>query len=207
MDQALFDTFVVGVYAIAGTVFVALVRRRRFSRYARFCVATIAVLVIGSPALAAALGFRLNVTGSMPVGIYRTAARPQQFKRGMLVEACAPRGAGRFGMSRDYISAGPCPDGSEPLLKRVVAVAGDTVGESDQGVVVGRALLANSKPLHQDLAGRPLRPWRFGSIMLPRCTIWLQSESARGWDSRYWGPVQTQNVLAVVTPTLVVVAR
>ena len=43
-----------------------------------------------------------------------------------------------------------------PLLKRVVALAGDEVSVSSSGVSINGQLLPNSAPLFDDEAGRPL---------------------------------------------------
>ena len=43
-----------------------------------------------------------------------------------------------------------------PLLKRVVALAGDVVSVSSSGVSINGQLLPNSAPLFDDEAGRPL---------------------------------------------------
>jgi type IV secretory pathway protease TraF len=43
-----------------------------------------------------------------------------------------------------------------PLLKRVVALAGDMVSVSSSGVSINGQLLPNSAPLFDDEAGRPL---------------------------------------------------
>jgi len=59
---------------------------------------------------------------------------------------------------RGYIPAGACPGGHEPLVKPVAAVAGDRVTVTALGIAVNGEPIAQSAPLDEDSAGRPLRP-------------------------------------------------
>src|SRR5207248_2434603 len=56
---------------------------------------------------------------------------------------------------RDYIGGGGLQP-YESMLKRLVAIGGDTVIIDDAGVVVNGSRLENTAPLATDLAGRPL---------------------------------------------------
>jgi conjugative transfer signal peptidase TraF len=144
-------------------------------------------------------GLRLNVTASMPVGIYRLAPVPLTgLQRGMLVAICAPLKAAQLGRRRAYLSGGPCAGDTEPLLKMVVAIAGDNVSTSKSGITVNGRLLRDSKPVSVDSLGRKLKPCPLGSHRLRPHQIWLYADHAKSWDSRYWGPIE--NVLATVIP-------
>jgi conjugative transfer signal peptidase TraF len=165
-----------------------------------------ALLILGN--LAAAAGLKLNLSASMPPGIYRFAVvSPREIRRGMIVAVCAPSGAAQLGRRRGYVSSGECAENSEPLLKMVAAIAGDDVAVSSSGVDVNGRLLRDSRPLAFDRAGRPLVSLPRGHFRIPRGAIWLHADHERSWDSRYWGPAPARNVLAKAVPVLINVHR
>jgi conjugative transfer signal peptidase TraF len=88
-----------------------------------------------------------------------------------------------------------------PLLKPIVAEAGDAVDVSVQGIAVNGSLLRNSAPLRVDTKGRPLPTWRFGHYVVGPGTVWVASSyTRRSFDSRYFGPVPTSSIRAYVRP-------
>jgi conjugative transfer signal peptidase TraF len=152
-----------------------------------------------------ALHLRFNVTSSMAVGIYRLVPLPKNgARRGMLVAACAPPDAAQLGRRRGYLASGPCASDTEPLLKVVVAAAGDEIALSGAGVAVNGCLLPNSLPLSHDAAGRRLSSWPYKQFPLTQGLVWLYADNVRSWDSRYWGPVPVADILAKVVPVLTV---
>ena len=144
-------------------------------------------------------GLRINSTTSMPRGVYRSiggAVRP-----GSIVAACLPCAVSQFGMERGYLGAGSCPDGVEPVVKVVAAVAGDVAEVSAQGVTVNGWPLPNSRPLDRDRGGRELLSYPAGPRRLEPGELWLSSPyEERSWDSRYFGPVPSECVTDVVVP-------
>ena len=192
-------------FAAAGTAVIATAacaQRTRLTRSMLTFTVSATLLILGN--LLSSAGLRLNASASMPLGIYRLAvASPREIHRGTLVAVCAPSGAARLGWRRGYLSRGACAENSEPLLKTVAAVAGDDVAISSSGVAVNGRLLRDSKPLAFDRAGRPLVSWPREHFRIVRGAIWLHADRERSWDSRYWGPVPTRNVLAKVVPVLV----
>jgi conjugative transfer signal peptidase TraF len=148
---------------------------------------------------------RVNLTPSMPLGIYRLEAIPSSgFVRGMFVVACAPAEAGNLGRRRGYLGRGPCPGDTEPLLKVVAAVPGDDVAVSARGVVINGCVLPNSVPLALDRSRRRLTAWPSGRYHLAPNQLWLYADNPRSWDSRYWGPAAAASILARAVPLHVV---
>jgi conjugative transfer signal peptidase TraF len=134
-----------------------------------------------------ALHLRFNCTSSMAVGIYRLVPLPRSgVRRGMLVAACAPPDAAEFGRRRGYLASGACASGTEPPPKVVAAAAGDEVALSGPGVAVNGCLLANSRPLSHEAAGRRLSAWPHKQFPLADGQLWLYADNVRSWDSRYW---------------------
>jgi conjugative transfer signal peptidase TraF len=136
-------------------------------------------------------GIRLNVTPSLPLGFYITSHLPNA----NLVEFC-PRGPAAFiSLSRQYRTAGACPDGGAPLLKPVVAFPGDQVQVSADGIRVNGQLLPNSAARFRDHLQRPLDPWPYGTYRVEPGTVWvISSFNSYSFDSRYYGAVPESSI-------------
>lgn len=163
-----------------------------------FCGVLAGTALLGASAFSRA-GLKINITGSLPRGLYmRTAARDG------LVEFC-PTDNNRSAVRgyRDYFP-GDCPDGQIPLLKPVVARAGDNVDVSREGIRVNGSLIANSAARTVDSAGRPLTPYPSGEYRVAPGELWvIGSYDARSYDSRYFGPIQSSLVRERLKPFLV----
>ena len=157
---------------------------------------------LGSPlALLAACwlgGLRLNLTGSLPVGLY-LASRAAPV-RGALVLACLPPEVAAFARERGYVPrGGACPGGVVPVGKPVLAISGDTVTVTPTGLLVNGAPVPNSQALASDRKGRPLPRLAVGRYVVGPGRLWvLSSYSRSSFDSRYFGPVEAGQVRASV---------
>ena len=156
-------------------------------------VLALAAAVVG---VVHAAGLRLNLTPSVPRGVY--LLRPGVPSRGDLVAACLPIEAAALGRQRGYLGTGACAGASAPVLKFVAAAAGDIV-EMGTDVRVNGAYLQPAPPL-EDRVGRRLYPYATGRHQLSRDQLWLFSPTTQSWDSRFFGPVPVDNVLGVVRP-------
>ena len=135
---------------------------------------------------ASALDIRVNSSPSLPLGLYLVASGPDA----TLVEFCPAEPFASLANARGYRHAGTCPDGGSPLMKPVVARAGDSVQISARGLSVNGKPIPNSAPLLKDTAGRPLMAWPFGTYAVQPGTIWVVSDyNYRSFDSRYFGPI------------------
>ena len=147
-----------------------------------------------------ALGLRINTSSSMPRGLYQ--AVDETLRPGAIVAACLPQSVAEIGLERHYLGPGECPGGAEPVVKVAVALGGDLVEVTADGVDVNGHRLPSSVPLLADRGGRPLTP-HLVRQRLVRGEVWLHSSyEARSWDSRYYGPVSEDDVLFVVVPVL-----
>lgn len=178
---------------------------KRVRSISRRAALFLGLLVLGNVAFLAAqaAGLRINTTASMPQGIYlirHGAAMPQ---RGNLVVICPSASVLVVAIPRQYLRPGPCPGNVEPLLKEVAAVPGDTVGVSDAGVVVNGRSLPNSLRVAGDCRGRSLPRIASGRYRLGRGSLWLYAPVTRSYDSRYFGPQPTANVVGLATPVLI----
>ncbi|MGH7619766.1 MAG: conjugative transfer signal peptidase TraF [Gemmatimonadaceae bacterium] len=162
----------------------------------------VALVLLGVTLLAYGLGIRLNLSASIPPGLYRIAAG--SIGTGTVVMVCLPSHISAFARSRGFVPNGSCADGSAPIGKTVAATAGDVVDVSTMGIVVNGRALRNSRPLMFDSEHRPLVPFTPGHYVVRRNDVWLVSTySSHSFDSRYFGPVHTSSIVARVRPLLV----
>lgn len=162
-------------------------------------------MVLGALAGAQALGFRVNTTASMPVGLWRVAPLAAELRRGEIVTACPPDTAGtREAAARGYLPAGLCPGRYEPLVKRIAAVPGDVVTIARAGISVNGEPVHGTAQLVRDSAGREMRLVPAGAYQVGPDQVWLLSgHDPRSWDSRYFGAVPVEKVQAVARPVWV----
>jgi conjugative transfer signal peptidase TraF len=143
------------------------------------------------------LGVRINLSPSLPPGLYLTSAA------GSLIEFCPAEPFARLALLRGYRNSGVCADGGAPLLKPMVAAEGDTVVFSSAGFDINGVRIPNTAPLAADTKNRPLNHWPFGTYTVDAGTVWVASTyNARSLDSRYFGPVPIWAIRDRVRPIL-----
>lgn len=168
-----------------------LCRQRCARRRARTRLLVIAGAA-GSIALAATIAVpphpRLvwNASASAPVGLYRVTP-DAPLRPGDMVIAWVPAEARMLAARRHYLPA------NVPLVKRVAAVAGDTVCAI--GPVISINGLAVVERRRFDGARRVL-PWWQGCATLRAGELFLlMSDAADSFDGRYFGPTGPADVI------------
>ncbi len=167
---------------------------------------TVIVVLLASLLTTRALGFHWTLTESLPRGVYQRVDVP--LVRGTLVAFCLPHAHAAFAWQRGYITAVPdlplvreCPEGYQPLLKPIVASAGDVIDLTPEAVLVNSEPMAHSQTQEQDRAGRELPHVSWGRYILTEGELWVMSTyHPASWDSRYFGPIQAETVIATVVP-------
>ena len=146
-----------------------------------------------------AFGMTLNHTPSVATGIwYAKEKAPVTPAVGDVVRTCLDPVEHDEYRQRGYLRWGIDCDGSEALLKPVAAVAGDRYAITEAGIVLNGYLVPDTKPLRADNAGRVLN-WA-GEGVLAANEVLLVSQLPTSLDSRYFGPVSTDRVLATMKP-------
>lgn len=176
----------------------SVMRQKRRILLASFFAATVitgaAIVFLGCA------GYRLNLTPSEPLGLWRIVAMNRPLRIGDLVFVCAPNSAVmREARLRGYLRIGLCDGGTAPLIKTVAALAGQVI-EVGAEVHIDGGLLLHSRLLFVDGKQRPLRPYSGGRI--PNGEIYLHSDFPGSFDSRYFGPLPVGNVLGLAQEVL-----
>lgn len=146
-------------------------------------------------------GFRLNLTPSYPVGIWRIESLDREAGIGDRVFICPPDVAAfELGFERGYLMIGMCPSGLGPLIKTVVAVAGQEVNVT-RNVTIDGTPLPNATVRLADAEGRVLPKFPGGTV--PPGFAFLHSDFGGSYDSRYFGPLPVAGILGLAHPVLV----
>jgi conjugative transfer signal peptidase TraF len=155
-------------------------------------------LITAAGFVAGLAGVRINTSSSLPLGLYLRTHE----SAATLVEFCPAEPFASFSRDRGYRVAGlACSDRAVPLLKPVIAHAGDGVEVSAAGIAVNGHLLPNTSPLRRDAAGRPLTPWPSGFYVVSPGFVWVASTYNMGsYDSRYMGPVNEKLIRGRLRP-------
>lgn len=153
------------------------------------------------------MGFRINLTDSIPIGLYRiTSADP--IKNTYVIFCPDNRESFRLAKNRGYIDHGLYCDGYGYLMKKVVAVSGDILSVTKKGVFVNHILIPYSKPKLQDGMKRALPQWQVMNYQLQKDEVMtMTSQSEWSFDGRYYGLVHTGQIKGMITPIWVINKR
>ncbi|MBN7807746.1 conjugative transfer signal peptidase TraF [Agrobacterium rubi] len=140
-------------------------------------------------------GYRINLTPSEPLGLWRIIPLHRPVAVNDLVFICPSETAAmREARARGYLRSGFCPGGVAPLIKTVIAIAGQHVDIGDSVTVDGRTVPSSDLALC-DGRGRPLTP--FPSGVVPLGHVFLHSPFPGSYDSRYFGSVPASGILGL----------
>lgn len=145
-------------------------------------------------------GLRVNTTPSEPLGLWRIVPLTRAARSGETVFVCPPDNVTmREARQRGYLRRGLCPCGFGPLIKTVIAVAGQRVDVTDR-IAIDGVPIPGSRIMEKDAQGRSLRHDQSG--MVRPGEVYLHSEFIGSWDSRYFGPVPVSGVLGLAQEVL-----
>jgi conjugative transfer signal peptidase TraF len=145
--------------------------------------------------LASILGLDLhvNLSQSAPLGLYRAVTETPS--RGAWVAACVSPDAAALGRARGYLWSGPCVGSVQPIVKPVVALAGDVAELGPEAVIVNGQRLPGSSSADVDSLGLPLPHAVWGRHVVAADEFWLVSTRVpNSWDRRYLGPFSQSQV-------------
>lgn len=141
-------------------------------------------------------GFRVNLTPSIPIGIYRLSS--ESISKGRYV-VFNPTQSTLFdeALRRGYLKKG-VTNLYAPLFKKVCATGGDTISIDASGISVNGRLLDGSKPLIVDNVGDKFPKLEIDRLQLNDDQLLLIGEVYNSFDSRYFGIVNLQNISSVI---------
>ena len=163
-------------------------------------IAVVLLSVLSAALVLVVMGFRVNLTDSIPMGLYRITGI-KNLKNAFVIFCPDDKPAFQEAWNRGYIDSGLCPGGYGYLMKKVVACRGDKISVTDEGVLVNHRLIPFSKPISTDGLKRPLPQWRAKDYPLKEDEVLtMTSQSKWSFDSRYYGLVRIKQIKGVITP-------
>lgn len=165
-------------------------------------IAVFLLLALGL--LAKNAGLIINITPSMPRGIYIKNYH-SNITRKTLALICLHEPYQSLGLQRGYLMHGQSCHGNNassdaaPLLKSVLALPGDDVILQNDYIAVNGARYSYRTAQH-DSAGRALASYPRGSYPHTIGYWLIGTHAANSWDSRYWGPITPTQVIAQLKP-------
>lgn len=135
-----------------------------------------------------------NPTDSVPRGWYRVGSidNAVSLHVGSIVLARLPVDVAAFAGQRGYLPSGV------PILKRIGAIAPQSVCVREQVVLIDGAVAATTRT--HDGARRPLQAWQHCRPLVGGELFLLSDTSPASFDSRYFGPIGTFAVLGIAQP-------
>lgn len=144
------------------------------------------------------LGYRINLTHSEPIGLYKLESTPPA--RGDLAAFClSPKNVyTAISTKRNYLGTSTlCSSGQKPLLKEVVGLAGDSVTVHSSSIQVNDMLFILISRT-RDSQGRKL-PHKLRSGVIPEGkALLLSTHHKNSFDSRYFGLVDASKLHKVI---------
>jgi conjugative transfer signal peptidase TraF len=135
--------------------------------------------------------FVWNVSASVPIGLYHVTP-PDRVRVTDLVVVEPPPALADFLAERNYLPRGV------PLLKRVIALPGQTVCRRDHVITVDGIEVGAAR--ESDHRGRALPVWE-GCRTLASGEIFVMNwQSTNSLDGRYFGPIAITSVVGRATP-------
>jgi conjugative transfer signal peptidase TraF len=131
-----------------------------------------------------------NASPSAPVGFYRMIAGAP--KKGDFVLVRPPQSVSQLANSRLYIPA------NIPLVKRIAAISEDHVCAHLHVILINGHAVA--RQLGRDSSGRKMPLWQGCRLLREGEYFLLMAEVPASFDSRYFGPVRSKNLIGRLVP-------
>lgn len=148
----------------------------------------------------AVVGYRINMTPSEPLGVWRIRPLQRPPAIGDLVFICPPETeAFSEARMRGYLRSGVCPTGDAPLIKMVIAIEGQRI-EIGADVRIDGLRIPQTTIVPADGKGRPLHGDAGGIV--PAGQVFLYSPFKASWDSRYFGSIPAAGILGLAEEVL-----
>jgi conjugative transfer signal peptidase TraF len=132
-----------------------------------------------------------NASASVPIGLYHVQPEDHLAITDLVV-VVPPEPVAGFLAERDYLPRGV------PLLKRVLALPGQTVCRNHLAVMIDGVVMSFAR--ERDHRGRPLPVWQGCQIIAEGDVFLMNWQSADSFDGRYFGPLPAASILGRAVP-------
>ena len=149
--------------------------------------------------LAGVNGFRLNLTNSAPVGIWK---KTSEFQKGSYIIFCLPTSVPTT--FKTALPDGQCPGGEAPLLKKIVAVENDVVTITEKQIAINDVPIPNTTTIQLRSSENSHFPIPRGIYQVREKELWvISNRHPLSLDSRYFGAISMDTIIGGATPILI----
>ncbi len=152
--------------------------------------------------LITSFNIKINLTSSIPKGIYVLKENKIHIAKGDTVLFCLPGKYNKFILNRKYLSHGSCDLGYAPIGKKIVAGPKDHVIISKSGITVNGNLLKDTRPLPKDDKNRSLYQITIEKVLKENEFI-VASSKRNSFDSRYFGIIEKKVIKGILEEVIV----
>ena len=150
---------------------------------------SLGVVLIGASAGPVQPALVWNLSASVPIGLYVIDGRAPKLDDYVLIRLPPP--VAELASKRGYLPSGIV------LLKKVSAAQNDRVCRIEEQILING--IAKARAAATDLSGRPMPVWS-GCRHLKVGDVFLLGGGPDSFDSRYFGPVSSGDVVGRATP-------
>jgi conjugative transfer signal peptidase TraF len=150
-----------------------------------------AVVVVSTIAAKPVPRYIWNASGSVPIGLYRLYPTGRLAVT-QLVAVQPPEPLATFLADRRYLPPGV------PLLKRVLALPGQTVCRDQLAITVDKIAMGTARA--HDGSGRLLPIWEGCHLIADGEVFLMNWRSADSFDGRYFGALPTSAIIGTAEP-------
>jgi conjugative transfer signal peptidase TraF len=173
------------------------------ARFKKVCILSIFILasVIILGCLLYAIGIRLNLSSSLPLGVWKIDKSFSHIEKGDHVWFTPTKEIAKFALQRDYLERNnQVENNCVPLLKIVYGLPGDTYTFHDDFIRINNVPVEKAKRRRTDSKGRPM-PQISNGIVRPN-HLFVLTLNTHSFDSRYYGTIPIKNVKGTAIPIL-----
>jgi conjugative transfer signal peptidase TraF len=150
-----------------------------------------AVVALFASVGAKSIHYIWNASASVPIGLYRLLPTGDLFVT-ELVAVQPPEPLATLLADRRYLPRGI------PMLKRVLALAGQTVCRDHFTITVDKIWVGEAR--ERDSRGRPLPAWQGCRVVADGEAFLMNWQSADSFDGRYFGMLPTHVIIGKAEP-------
>ena len=150
----------------------------------------------------ASLFFVINTTDSMPKGLYFKTS-PTDIQRGDIVLVCLSDSKANKAIEAGYlITNNQCANGSESLVKRVIAIPDDHVTVTNTYMIINKTVYPATRYLLSPTGKPVIKFIKAGTYRSKGYWLYGASDFKYSWDSRYFGEVPRSGIKNILKPLL-----
>lgn len=172
----------------------------RFSKYFFMIISSVFILIIFIGIILKYSGFNyiINVSPSLPEGIYSLSSIDREIQEGDFIVFLIPE------KEREIIYRYLDEKSVKTLLKKVVGLENDSF-EVEERKLIGKVIVKNKEEVlglvsDYDTKGRKLK--HIENITVGKNEYFVMGTSERSYDSRYFGTIKKESILYFAKPVL-----